>query len=85
MPPRVPLTVGDFRVTYDAKANAAYLYLTEPQAARRVGRMYPCDPIAVDGMINLNFDDDGRLIGVEVLGASTKLPRYVLDQAERID
>ncbi|MEU4239651.1 DUF2283 domain-containing protein [Actinoplanes sp. NPDC026619] len=73
------------RVTYDAKANAAYLYLTDPQAARTVARMYPCDPIDVDGMINLDFDADGRLIGLEVLGASTKLPQYVLDQAERID
>jgi uncharacterized protein YuzE len=77
--------MGDLRVTYDAKANAAYLYLTDPRVARKVARMYPCDPIEVGGMINLDFDADGRLIGVEVLAASTKLPQYVLDQAERID
>jgi len=79
------MSMGDFRVTYDAKANAAYFYLTDPQKERKVARMYPCDPIEVDGMINLDFDADGRMIGVEVLAASTKLPQYVLDQAERID
>jgi len=35
-------------------------------------------------MINLDFDADGRLIGVEVLGASRRLPTALLDQAELI-
>ncbi|MFJ9736651.1 DUF2283 domain-containing protein [Streptomyces sp. NPDC101166] len=75
----------DLRVTFDAKANAAYVYLSEPQAHPQVARMYPCDPVAVGGMINLDFDEDGRLVGIEVLGADSKLPRHVLDTAERLD
>jgi uncharacterized protein YuzE len=47
--------------------------------------MYPCDPVDVGGMINLDFDGDGRLVGVEVLAASSKLPQYLLDAAERLD
>jgi len=38
--------------------------------------MYPCDPVEVGGMINLDFDENGRLVGVEVLAASSKLPQY---------
>jgi uncharacterized protein YuzE len=34
---------------------------------------YPCDPMVVNGEINLDFDRDGRLVGVEVLGASRLL------------
>ncbi|MFF8315561.1 DUF2283 domain-containing protein [Streptomyces bobili] len=47
--------------------------------------MYPCDPIEVNGMINLDFDADGVLIGIEVLDARSKLPRHVLDAARRLD
>nr|WP_246007146.1 DUF2283 domain-containing protein [Actinomadura pelletieri] len=36
-------------------------------------------------MINFDFDEDGRLIGMEVSEARSKLPRRVLDAAERLD
>jgi len=77
--------VADVRVTYDETANAAYVYLTDPQVRTKVSRMYPCDPVGVGGMINLDFDEQGRLIGVEVLAASSKLPEYLLDSSERLD
>ncbi|MFB4427055.1 DUF2283 domain-containing protein [Streptomyces sp. QL37] len=75
----------DVRVTYDKTVNAAYVYLTEPKARVKSARMYPCNPVDVDGMINLDFDEQGRLIGIEVLAASSKLPEYLLQSAERLD
>ncbi|NEB36444.1 DUF2283 domain-containing protein [Streptomyces sp. SID14515] len=75
----------DVRVTYDETADAAYVYLTEPQAHVTSARMYPCDPVDIDGMINLDFDEQGHLIGIEVLAASSKLPEYLLQSAERLD
>ncbi|MYW15360.1 DUF2283 domain-containing protein [Streptomyces sp. SID2955] len=77
--------MADVRVTYDKTADAAYVYLTEPQASVRSARMYPCDPVDVDGMINLDFDEQGRLIGIEVLAASSKLSECLLQSAERLD
>ncbi|MEV5576640.1 DUF2283 domain-containing protein [Spirillospora sp. NPDC052269] len=78
--------MADLRVTYDKQANAAYIYFSDPQkAAPMVKSMYPCDPVEVDGMINLDFDEEGRLLGVEVLAARSKLPQYLLDAAERLD
>ncbi|MGW7535766.1 DUF2283 domain-containing protein [Amycolatopsis sp. NPDC054798] len=75
----------EVRVTYDRAADAAYIYFVAPgdSDATRSAHMYPCDPVAVGGMINLDFGDDGRLLGVEVLAASSKLPRYLLDSAEQ--
>ncbi|MEV6326975.1 DUF2283 domain-containing protein [Streptomyces sp. NPDC051909] len=73
------------RVTYDGEANAAYVYLDHPEVRQRVAHTYPCDPAKVGGMINLDFDKDGRLVGVEVLDADTKVPQYLLDAAERLD
>ncbi|MEV0414942.1 DUF2283 domain-containing protein [Streptomyces sp. NPDC050448] len=57
------------RVTYDKTVNAAYVYLTDPQVRAYSSHMYPCDPVDVGGMINLDFDEHGRLIGIEVLAA----------------
>ncbi|MDU0294017.1 DUF2283 domain-containing protein [Saccharothrix longispora] len=73
------------KITYDLKANAAYIYFIESQVVVPVTRAYPCDPVEVDGMINLDFDAEDRLVGVEVLAASSKLPKYLLDAAERLD
>ncbi|MDX3313633.1 DUF2283 domain-containing protein [Streptomyces sp. ME08-AFT2] len=72
------------RVTLDAEVDAAYLYLGDPQVRPQVARTYLCDPVDA-GMINLDFDDEGRLLGVEVLGAGSKLSRHLLDTAERLD
>jgi uncharacterized protein YuzE len=65
------------RITYDPTANAAYIYLVEIRSGG-VARTYPCDPQEVGGMINLDFDSDGRLLGIEVLDASKKLPLGLL-------
>ncbi|MFE1292737.1 DUF2283 domain-containing protein [Streptomyces sp. NPDC058751] len=74
------------KVTYDSEANAAYIYFTDPQAPfTKVAHMHPCDPVAVDGMINLDFDGDMCLLGIEVLDARSKLPRYLLDAAEPLN
>ncbi|WP_203827699.1 DUF2283 domain-containing protein [Actinoplanes palleronii] len=52
------------KVTYDEVADAAYIYFQAP--GTRAATMYPCDPVDVNGMINLDFDATGRLIGLEV-------------------
>ncbi|WP_211275645.1 DUF2283 domain-containing protein, partial [Actinoplanes rectilineatus] len=75
-------TMEPLKVTYDEVADAAYIYLQAP--GTRVARMYPCDPVDVDGMINLDFDANGRLIGLEVLDARAKLAPQLLTQAENI-
>ncbi|MFF5370137.1 DUF2283 domain-containing protein [Streptomyces sp. NPDC013187] len=77
--------MADVRVTYDRTVDAAYLYFTDPQARPQAARMYPCDPVEVGGVINIDFDDRGRVIGIEVLAASSKLPKHLLDSAERQD
>jgi uncharacterized protein YuzE len=71
---RVPL-----RASYDASADAAYIYFAEePRLGYRVAATVPLDPVAVGGMVNLDLDDDGRLIGIEVLEARSKLPPELL-------
>ena len=72
------------RVTYDAAVDAAYIYLRGATKAGEVVKTYGCDTQEVNGMVNLDFDAEGRLLGIEVLDASRLLPREVIAKAERI-
>lgn len=65
------------RVTYDPDVDAAYVQLADEIGVGGVAFTYPCDVAAVGGMVNLDFDSDGRLVGIEVLGAKAKLPPEV--------
>lgn len=70
------------RITYDRSADAAYIYIVDVIAAGGVDRTVPVDPVEVGGMINLDFNVEGHLLGIEVLDASTYLPAEVLWSAE---
>jgi len=73
------------KITYDPQADAAYIYLKETIAAGEVKKTYLCDPSQVGGMINLDFDVSGVLIGIEVVGARGKLPPELLTRAASTD
>jgi uncharacterized protein YuzE len=72
------------KITFDPKVDAAYIYLVNEIPAGSVALTYPCDPRQVHGEINLDFDADGQLLGIEVLDATKKLSPEVLRQATRL-
>jgi uncharacterized protein YuzE len=74
------------KVQFDRRANAAYLSLRHPLADGEAVVTHVCDPLPrqVKGMVHLDFDARGRLVGIEVINATRVLPQVVLDQAERI-
>jgi uncharacterized protein YuzE len=61
------------RLTYDEAVDAAYIYLVEIESGG-VAATVPGEPGSKAFDINLDFDSQGRLVGIEVLGASSKLP-----------
>lgn len=68
------------RVTYDPQARAGYIYLTnsiEPGGARKTVTVTECD-----SSIILDFDGEGRLIGIELLDPALLHPA-LLAEAER--
>lgn len=72
------------KVTYDKEADAVYIYLTVIPPAG-VAFTYPCDPLETKGMINLDFNKNNQLLGIEVMDASKKLPKEIIEEATRID
>jgi uncharacterized protein YuzE len=68
------------RITYDKSVDVAYIYLTDGIEAGGVEKTYCCDPMEVNGQIHLDFDQQGRLIGIEVLDASKLLPEAAISR-----
>ncbi len=68
------------KVTYDPSVDAAYIALVHigPGDAKST---YKCHPKKIGGMLNLDFDANGRLIGIEVVGALKLLPPELLISA----
>lgn len=62
------------KVTYDPIADASYLALVDIPAAVGVARTVA---VAHEG-INLDFNADGRLVGIEVLNAEMRLPASLI-------
>jgi len=65
------------RITFDPDSDAAYVHLQSTIAAGAAVKTVSIDVEKV-GMVNLDFDEEGRLLGVEVVGARALLPREVL-------
>ncbi|HEX6355412.1 DUF2283 domain-containing protein [Actinophytocola sp.] len=71
------------RVTYDPEADAAYLYLTDVDLP--VGRdSIPLEtPANTPAMVVMDWRD-GKIVGLEVLDASSLLHPDLIAQAERL-
>ena len=68
------------KITYDKRADAAYIYLENRIDAGGISRAYNCDPFEAQAEINLHFDSSDRLVGIEILDASKLLPKNLLEQ-----
>jgi len=57
------------RVSYDEEADAAYIYIKDKILPKEVKKT-----ISLNEDINLDFDKDKKILGIEVLHASKVLP-----------
>jgi uncharacterized protein YuzE len=70
------------RLTYDPVADAAYIYLTEIRPGD-VAAHSVVDRMMDRASVILEFDQENRLIGIELLGASRVLPQELLEAGEK--
>lgn len=66
------------RVTYDPSARAGYIYLTDRIAPGGVKTSVPVTEC--NSNIVLDFDGDGRLVGIEVLDPALLHPKLVAQE-----
>jgi uncharacterized protein YuzE len=65
-------------LSFDPDADAAYVCLKESRQRGDVARTSFCGIELKDAAINVDFDEDGRIVGFEILGARQLLPRNLL-------
>lgn len=76
---------GDLmEIEWSEEVDAVCIRLVEEIGAGGIGETYACDPRQVNGQIQLDFDHEGRLVGIEVLDASRLLRQEALDQGHPI-
>ncbi|WP_211357145.1 DUF2283 domain-containing protein [Nocardioides rubriscoriae] len=71
-------SVEPLRVTYDAQADAAYIYFVPDVEFGQAVRTVPVDGGEHPWMVNIDVGADGRILGVEVLDARRLLPPALL-------
>lgn len=68
------------KITLDKSADAAYIYIESENIV--VTKTIPVEWI--DGMINIDFSEDGKMVWIEVISASKLLSKDILDIASII-
>lgn len=70
-------------MTYDPEVDAAYVYLVpsigKGEVAKTVSAMLELDR----SFVAFDFDSEGKILGIEILGASRVLPAVVIEEAAR--
>lgn len=66
------------RVTYDEDIDAAYIHFDDQAIVARTDAR----EIPGVGFVNLDLDEGGHVVGIEVIGARDLLPASVLAHAE---
>ena len=79
------------RVAYDQAAGTAYIYLKTDIGPGEVAATYECDLSQlgqdygvkpIKGSVHLDFDQQGHLVGIEILGPKEILPSETLALAK---
>jgi uncharacterized protein YuzE len=69
------------RISYDFDADAVYIHLSRQTADAHRATTQAATPDGVDGFVALDWED-GRIVGIEILDASSRLTQDILDEAE---
>lgn len=69
-------------IQYDPGANAVYIPLTVRSALGIAVKQVVLEDLVSNGEVIVDFDSDGRICGIEILGASYCLEADLLDSLE---
>ena len=72
------------RITYDPEADAVYIYLTGDPLSPGRTTLQAQNPPGTEGFIALDWKD-GRLVGIEILDATSRLHHDLLQNAEILE
>jgi uncharacterized protein YuzE len=70
-------------MSLDETVNAAYVFFVDEVRAGEAVKTVCVDPLDIGGMVNIDLDAEGKILGIEVLGATQLLPASLLGQMRR--
>jgi uncharacterized protein YuzE len=70
------------RLTYDAEVDAAFVYVAEKIGDGEVDHSREVPELAAGTMTLFHFDSQGKVLGIEFVGASKLLPPEALRDAD---
>ena len=72
----------NLRITYDPDSDIAY-FMLDSEALQKVGESRICEEVGDPVQTILDMDELGRVTGIEIRNASSRLPERLLRKAER--
>ena len=79
----IPLVIErQLRMTYDPEADAAYIYVTDPIGRGEVVSGAHLHHHFDSASVNVDLDDQNRLLGIELLGVSRLLRPGVIPKSD---
>ena len=77
-------------MTYEPESDVAYIWLVNDPAAGAATDTVVCDLDEQPYTLNVDFDSDGHILGIEILEARARLPEVLLsklveDQGEQTE
>lgn len=69
------------RMTYDPEADAAYIYVVDKIGPGEAKFTRTMDK-KINGTVALDFSEDGKLLGIEIIPGANLLSKKVLAKAE---
>lgn len=70
------------RMTYDPDADAAYIYVMDPIGRGEAAQSAVLDHYFDSASVNVDLDDQNRLLGIELLGVSRLLRPETVPRSE---
>jgi uncharacterized protein YuzE len=70
----------EMQLTFDRRANAAYTYI-EASETTPPAKQILIEDSSVRGMVIIDVNAKGRMLGIKVLGAAKALPYELLEKA----
>lgn len=72
------------RVTWDKSADMGYIYIADERTPGSFGETCEFEPPDGGPTIFLDFNKDGKLLGIEIFSPAKRLTKDVLDKADII-
>jgi uncharacterized protein YuzE len=69
----------EMKIEYDKDADAAYIYFKEIEEGEVV------QTISLNDSVNIDMDEEGRTLGIEILDASKNMPVSAINSAVILD